>query len=449
MDAYTKIMNRIVPLTETRMRSLKQDPKLIHLVEQVSLRSAFLQKNTASLEAATLRFAFRGVEKTGDGLIWPVDFAVPSWMTHAEEDDLVAARTAISRPYSVTFSESAEILEENLARAETLGLGMNREELAHFLSGKSQSGTKKPAQKEQRHLTWRDLMVFELELSDHDPLDSLRALKARVEKQSDPEGETGKRSSKTPLEGLLRLFVHAIWISGMRPTEIWGSRLLVPRPNLIWTPELREFVRRYPSEAIVGELMTPVEWLTRSTGEGVARTAHIAIEQTGAPAILMIRSAKQTNANAELKREMRLQVLEGIPPRHLNMLAIATQLRHLQLEWKVQDQIRSSMTKILKRIARESESLKGMNINLYSFRHSFATRVKKALPPHEAAALTGHTALASLYTYGEYRATKLSRGSGKAQDWIPSPDMARAAMLREGWEKSPEAPTPGPDRPEE
>lgn len=442
MDAYSKIMNRIVPLTELRMRSLKRPPLLVNLVEQVSLRSGFLQKNTASLEAATLRFAFRGVERTAEGMSWPIDFDVPNWMTEAADADLAQARDAISRPYSAIFTESGQILEENLTRAEALGLPMTREELAHFLAGKTQSQVKKPAQKEQRHLTWRDLMVFELELSDYDPLESLQVLKARVDAANSEEGQS-KGQKKTPLEGLLRLFVHAIWISGMRPTEVWGSRLLVPKPNLVWTPELRDFLRRSPGEAIVEGVAVPVEWLTKSTGESVSRTAHMAIEQTDAPAILMIRSAKQTNANADLKREVRLQVLENIPPRHLNMLAIATQLRHLQLDWKVQDQIRSSMTKILKRIARESDSLKGMNINLYSFRHSFATRVKKVLPPHEAAALTGHTALSSLYAYGEFRATKSGKSTARSQDWIPAPDMARAEMLRDGWEKG-QNPVRGP-----
>lgn len=446
MDAYTKIMNRIVPLTEVRMRSLKRDPCLKDLVDQISLRSNFLQKNTASLEAATLRAAFRGVEVTDSGLSWPFAFAVPNWMVTATQADLFDANQAISRPYSVTFSEGSTILSENIARAEVVGLAMTREELAHFLAGKNQAEAKKPTQKEQRHLTWRDLMVFELELSDYDPIESLNALRTRSERRipSEEEGAepAGVKPRRTPLEGLLRLFVHAIWLSGMRPTEVWGSRLLVPKPNLIWTPELRDFLRNHPAEAIIEGIAVPVEWLVKSSGESVSRTAHMAIEQTGAPAILMIRSAKQTNANADLKREMRLQILENIPIRHLNMLAIATQLRHLQLDWKVQDQIRSSMTKILKRIARDSETLKGMNINLYSFRHSFATRVKKVLPPHEAAALTGHTALSSLYVYGEFRAMKSSRSGGKPQDWIPAADPARAKLLQEGWERSPEQKAP-------
>ncbi|MBY6058607.1 hypothetical protein [Leisingera daeponensis] len=81
-----------------------------------------------------------------------------------------------------------------------------------------------------------------------------------------------------------------------------------------------------------------------------------------------------------------------------------------------------------------------MNLNLYAFRHSFATRAKLAMEPHEAAALTGHTAKSTLHVYGE-RNLRSGTGGGRRldQDWLPSPDPVYAEMIRQTWTARPAA----------
>ncbi|MCE6959679.1 hypothetical protein LAZ40_11680 [Cereibacter sphaeroides] len=419
MDAYHKPVNRLIAQVEARAGLLQRQPVLTDLADQISLRSRVMKEATVNLETAALRAVIRSVKADADGPCWPAGVVPVDWMKQVSAADLEALESRMNQPNRALFAASSGILAENIARAESLGTQMTREELAHLLAGRSVHGEVKPKQKEQRHLTWRDLLIFEFELSDHDPISSIEAL--------------ASRSARTPLEGLLRIFIHAIWISGMRPTEVWTCRLMVPRMDLAWTDDMRDLLRRNPTQALLDNLLVPVERLAAQTGEGLVRSAHLANDKAGAPSILMIQAAKQTNANPNIRAPIRLQVLEAIPLRHLGMLAYAAQLRHLKLEWKVQDQFRSSMTKTLKRIAKREEELRDLNVNLYSFRHSFATRVKRALPPHEAAALTGHTAIDSLYGYGEFRASKAGRTGHRAQDWIPAPDPTQAERIRLQW----------------
>lgn len=439
MQGYTKPVNRLARLAEERADMLGRPPRLRDLLDQVSIRAAVMSKATSNLELAALRAILRETGHDAEGLLWPEGIDVRDWMSSASPGDLDALAAASHRSYKEIFDESAGILKSEREIAEARGMSQSGEELADLLAGKEGPAPEKRKQKNQPHLSWRDLMHFELELSDQDPRDAIHAIM--------------DKTGKVPTEGLLRLFSNVIWLTGMRPTEVWSCRLMAPRMDIDFTPEQSRLVRRDPTQAMIQGLMIQVERLEGAVGEGYGRAASLAMEKANAPCLLMIRSAKQTNANPVLRAAQRLQVLEGIPVRHLGMIAMASQLRHLKVDERTQDGYRASMTRILKTISKRDPRLATLNLNLYSFRHSFATRVKLAMEPHEAAALTGHTSINTLYAYGERRATKGAGKSGgaakKIGDWIPATDPIRAEALRLFWrEKDIPAPTPsGPDAP--
>lgn len=157
------------------------------------------------------------------------------------------------------------------------------------------------------------------------------------------------------------------------------------------------------------------------------------METRHAPAIFMITNAKQTNAN-EAATSLRLQLIENIPARDLTLLAWATQFRRIRMGEDRKDNLRASMTREVKKIARDEHAIRRENVNLYSFRHAFVDRVRREFFPHEAAALSGHTSQYSLYAYGENRVRKGTRKSGDRRSWLPKPDPVQAEVIRQIWQ---------------
>ncbi|MCW3782590.1 hypothetical protein OM960_13440 [Defluviimonas sp. CAU 1641] len=412
-------LNRIADCVEKRAAILKRVPVLADLAEQTSIRSKALSKSTINLEIAAIRKVVAAVEIEDGLLAWPEGTHPRDWMADAPAEDLDGLRVSLDRPYRTIMDDAGKLLERDMEVARRNGFDLGEEEMIELLSGKRGNNGPRHDQKAQRHLTWRDLMALEIELSDHDPLDSLTSLK----------------SGKTRLEGTLRLFINVTWFTGMRPVEVWACCLMVPRTDIPFTQEMRDMIVADPARAIGEDLMMTVEQAATHTGDSLGMTARNAMIRAGAPCVLMITSAKTRNANPELKSPYRLQILKDIPLRQLNLIALATQGRRLRLTDKRKDSIRASMTKLLKAAARREPLLADLNLNLYAFRHSFATRAKRAMDSHEAAALTGHTSEATLHVYGERNVRKGGKTKMRNEDWLPSPDPVFAAMIKEIWER--------------
>ncbi|MBW3243588.1 hypothetical protein KUV57_13020 [Epibacterium sp. DP7N7-1] len=421
MEQYVNVTNRLIDCAERRAATLARKPQIIDLVSQLSIRSKALSKSTVNVEIAALKKVMSKVEVIDGKRAWPTGIVVRTWMETVCDADFLTALQSASRSYKDIMSDGEGILGKEIERARMNGHDLGDEELIELLTGKRGVSRVRTDQKSQRHLDDRDLTALEMELSYHDPVESLNTLNCE--------------NSKARLEGTLRLFVNVMWFTGMRPTEVWNCILMVPRIDLTFTPEMVRLVQDNPVRAIHEDLMMTVEQARKMTGDALGDAARNAMTKSGAPSILTIKSAKTTNQNPELKSDYRMQILKNIPTRQLNLIAIATQCRKLRLSDKRKDSIRASMTRILKAIAKEEERFEGMNLNLYAFRHSFATRAKLAMPAHEAAALTGHTAKSTLHVYGERNLRKESSGgrSRIQKDWLPTPDPIYAEMIQLAW----------------
>lgn len=433
MEQYVNVTNRLIDCVERRTATLARKPEVIDLVSQLSIRSRALSKATVNVEIAALKKIMAAVEILDGKHAWPMGVVSRPWMETITEADFLTAMQSVSRSYKEIMSDGEAILDSEIERARMNGHDLGDEELVELLTGKRGEAKTRTDQKSQRFLDERDLTALEMELSYYDPVESLNTLNCE--------------NGKAWLEGTLRLFVNVMWFTGMRPTEVWNCMLMVPRIDLTFTPEMIQLVQSNPARAIHEELMMTVEQARKMTGDALGVAARNAMTKSGAPSILAIKSAKTTNQNPELKSEYRMQILKNIPTRQLNLIAIATQCRKLRLTDKRKDSIRASMTRILKVIAKGEERFEGMNLNLYAFRHSFATRAKLAMEPHEAAALTGHTAKSTLHVYGERNLRKDSSGgrSRFQRDWLPSPDPIYAEMIRLTWSgKHLPAPAPQP-----
>lgn len=431
MQQYVTATNRIIRAIGERASMTGKLPSLIDFRDQIAIRSVCLSRATINLEISAVRNILTSAEIEGGEVVWSEGVDVRDWMTHATQEDLETAKEAILAPRKDILALGAEISELNVALAERRDNTLSYEEMIGVLSGMSRDRTIRQNQKDQRHLTWRDLMAIEMELSGRDPYVALDALR--------------KSSVRGSVEGLLRVFVNVIWFSGMRPTEVWDCRLFVPRFDLDYGRAEIEMIERRPMDALRAGLLSMVDQVAREISEPVGFTANQACERVRVPAILLIKSAKQTNAVREIRMPARLQILKNIPTQQLSLIAIVASLHQMGVSRTRQENIHSAMGKALKRIGERNELLAGLNLNLYAFRHSFATRAKLAYEPWEAAALTGHTAKRTLYAYGE-RNRRRGRADGKSavrpENWLPLPDPLQAAAI-DGWWSRADAPAPG------
>lgn len=417
MDQYAKNFNRIAGCTERRAELLGRVPRLADLGCQLSIRGRVFRRSTVNAELSSVRRILDAARFSEEGLMLHPDVTQREWITRSGKDELEALKHALSRPGSAIIDEGEQILARDLLALDA-GSSMGIEEATDMLSGRIRTDVERVDPKSQRYLTWRDLRSIELELSSHDPLEAILNL---------------KEDAPANIDGLLRMFTTVMWFTGMRPIEIWDSVLFVPRTDIPFTREMAREVRMSPEKALLAGYLHPVNAAAAEVRErNLGNAAANACFMTGAPAVLMIRSAKQTNANAA-KRSVRLQVLENIPKEQLSLIAMASLARFCHLTEARKDNLRSSMGRVLKKIVARDPAMAGMRINLYSFRHSFASRVKLVYEAHEAAALTGHTSRASLAHYGE-RNLRSAKGKVRPEQWLPSPDPQRAKLIRSHWE---------------
>lgn len=425
MTQYVKVLNRIADCVECRAQILRREPVLADLITQLSLRAKVMSRATIRLEIAALRSMFKEAAFDGAGISWQDGVVERDWLVETSEEEFLRVRSLALESYSSIIENGDRLLPYEIELARHNGFALTDEEIIERLSGRKRV-EQRQNQKDQRHLSWRDMMSFEIVLSSFDPVESLNSLL--------PESE-----GRAQLEGLLRVFINTMWFTGMRPTEIWNCVLMVPRVDLPFDRNMRRLVAENPSLAIHDDLMMKVEDAASLTGDKLGEAARNAMLKSSAPCVLMIKSAKTTNMKPELRADFRLQVLKDIPPFLLNMVAIATQCRKLRLSDERKDAVRSSMTRILKRITSEDPRLSDLTVNLYAFRHSFATRVKQAYYPHEAAALTGHSSVKTLYRYGERGARRRASGTVRPEDWLPEPDPVQAALNEQVWSADPTA----------
>lgn len=412
-EQYRKNFNRLAQAATQRARLAGREPQLIDLVDQVAIRSLTHSRSTVNVELTSLRKIAKGGQHDETGLSLPNDVDDHQWIRDAGPEELRGLLEILAQPTAAILDRAKTALDRDMAAPSMTVLDLSEDEAAGLLSGGARQ--ERPSQKDQRHITERDLQRFDLELSDHDRVEAWKAAL-----RGDAAIDSG---------GLLRVFMRVIFLTGMRPIEVWSSRLLVPNVEYPFKDVDREMVRATPEKAIHEGLVIPVDQVMFNLGEMQAGIAAIhAQRRAGAPSLLVIQSAKQTNVKADIK-PMRIQVLPDASHEDLATIGMATLLRRSSLNDKRRINIVRSMNRKLKSVLSDHPAYQDMNVNLYSFRHSFVTRARSALGDTAAAALVGHSARGSLYHYGE-RALRGRRGSSS---WLPEPDPVRIAELEAYW----------------
>lgn len=393
-----------------------RDPDVRDLVLALAIRSLSVSAQTANVEISALRHYARSTTRDPEtGRIgWNPEVDPPEWMKIVREDHWTEFQDGLTRTRTGLLDLGRSVAQSLEGGSIRSGIAESIDEVVSWIAGDRQASRKDAAPKRAKTVTISHLRAIDMRLSRHDPEIGLQTLGS---------------GQAVDMQGLARIFTRTIWVTGMRPAELWTAVLFVPRPDMLMTDALRDVIRFAPRHAIAMDLMTPVEQLPRLSGESLGDAAMAACGQAEAPAILVIRSSKQTNANQETRDPYRIQILDtGIPREHLEMIALGCQLRHAGVDEIQTDSVRAGVNKVLADVCADIPGLKGQKVTLYTMRHAFATRMKVRGDLAEAAALIGHTSIRSIYRYGRLRA-KAAGGSG----WAPTADPGQVEALRKSW----------------
>lgn len=404
-----KLCARVLRTIETRVAVTGEIPSPRLIPSQMVLRAVTLARGTMQAETSALRFLLRDL---GDGHVSSPAFldlaAEFPWIGSGSRSEIAEALQGAERPIGTLAAEIGPVVRRIRAGVRGMDLsGLSDEEICRQVSGVRRERILGVRNRGSASLLRADYLRIMMDLSEHDMLAATRAY------------VTGGEVS----DGLVAVILGALYLFGMRPAELWQSQVMVPRTDHAWTAEEREMTRRSPLRASVdANLMSPlgVEIIRRRRDPG--EVIVDAQRATGAAACLVIRSAKQTNANADLKVPLRLLVLDTISRRDARIAGCAAMLGLARGDSSRHARLMRAATAVLRAVLARHPDMR-QDVTLYSFRHSFVTRARHVLDAAEAAAMTGHTSPATLGGYGE-------RTRSKGGGWMPQPDPERADTLR-------------------
>ncbi|MFG6573584.1 hypothetical protein ACGYLO_18470 [Sulfitobacter sp. 1A13353] len=428
-DVYINDFNRIAKSVDARCELTGEQPSIGELETQIALRASIMKISSLRREMTSMRaVASYFLEQEA----WPDGIDERDWIMSATMEDAGQLHTALIRTASEFVILGREVSERLVETAMRMNFPGSEEDAARALSGMSPERAQRKTRdkKFMQPITDRDFMELELHLTDHPHQNALKTLSMR----------------RTDSKALLRIFMRTIRLTGIRPVEVFNCRILVGDEKATYTPEMINDIYEAPYLTALKGILIPIDALSPEPGKSLAEMVRDAEAATGVPAILMIEAAKTTNANPDLLRPFRAQILTGIEDDDLEVLCLAAHLHHFKMDRKKYSNLITTMTRNLTAAARVVLPNRKDALNLYSFRHDFATRARRMLQVWEVAALMGHTAKASTYAYGKRGTRKTSSTDGvkkaKGEDgrarvaaggWMPTHDAEFAEAIREKW----------------
>lgn len=403
-----KLCGRVLRTIESRVAVTGEvlSPRLIP--SQMVLRSVTLARGTMQAETSALRFLLRDMAE--GHMDTPAFRALAGdfpWLRAGSRAEVAEALRLAERPIGSLGAETGDVVARLRAGGRGMDLsGLSDEEICRQVSGVRRERISAVRNKGSSSLLRPDYLRIMMDLSEHDMVAATRAY-VQEDRVTD---------------GVVAVMLGALYLFGMRPVEIWQSSVMVPDTQKAWTADMREMTRHAPLRALDKGYLVPIgpEILRRRRDPG--QVIVDAQRATGATACLVIRQAKQTNANPELKVPIRLLLLDAITRRDARIAGCAVLLGLAGNDAPRRSRLTRAATAVLRTVLSRHPDMR-QDVTLYSFRHSFVTRTRHALDAASAAALTGHTSPATLGGYGE-------RTRAKGGGWMPQPDPERAATLR-------------------
>lgn len=412
VKGYARTFRRIAKAIDARCRITGETPSVKLIPSQVGMRASRLTPSSIRTEKTAIRQVLEVIheqfmiDEVGD----------VAWVPAIVPEDVVHVINELEAPVSTLAKSGNRLIEKAHARLQNAGDDHSHEEVSALLHGRHIASTRATG-KGGNMVSRREYMALEVELGQEDPIEAIASL----------------NTPRANIRGLLRIFVSTLYLTGIRPAEAWKMRLMVPRADIAMDDEMRKLILADPTTAISTGMMWPVDEAAETLGVNVGEAARTCMRIAMAPAILVVSSVKRTNANKDVKSPIRLLILQNIPSHGIDMIACASELRTLKITNRRRESLHASLLRMLRRITTNDLTIKRSDINLYTFRHTFSARARRSLPRQDVAVIMGHTALSSVYSYGEKRGRKTSAGSVRPDDWLPGADQVQARELAQHW----------------
>lgn len=426
--AYIGDFNRILKGMAGRLSFTGGTPSLNEVSNQIAIRAFTLNVNSARREVTSARTVCRAFISDG---VWPEGVTDLPPLSAMNQEEVGQILDFASLPVSELIRIGQELVEEISDTMMRTGYSGGSEDLAQNLSGvfPNRSRGKSPSRATHVPITEGDLSQIDFHMMDQPHEEAVRTFSA----------------PRRNVIALTRVFLKSIWLTGMRPVEVFTCRLMAGDPGRDYTYAQLGLIRKNPEQAVMTGLLIPQEALPGADEIGHSRAILESVKSTGVDPVLLVRNAKTRNANAGLVRPYRVQVLSGIGDEDLHLISLAALLHRTPIEKDRARDLINMITRRIRAIAKEEFPARENPINLYALRHDFATRARRQMPLHQVAALMGHTAYGSTRGYGKTQTRRSRSGSGGGAGWTPKCDETVAQRLQAAFGAGPE--TPATDQP--
>lgn len=431
--AYVGDFNRVLKAMTARVMRAGASPGVVEVTNQIAIRAFTLNLSSARREVTATRAVCRAFLEDG---AWPEGVIAPQPVAAMTPEEVGRILDVASLPVSELIRTGQELVEEISDRMMKAGYSGSGEDLAQLISGvfPNRSRGRSPSRKTHVPVTEGELSRIDFHMMDQPHEEAVRTF-------------AGPRRN---VIALTRVFLRVIWLTGMRPIEVFGCRLMAGDPDRDYTFAQLGLIRKNPEQAAMTGLLRPQEALPGAEEIGHSRAVLASVRSTGVDPVLLIRNAKTRNANADLVRPYRVQVLAGISEEDLHLISLAALLHRTPVEKGRARDLINMITRRIRAIAQEEFPDRANPINLYALRHDFATRARRRMPIHRVAALMGHTAYSSTRGYGKAQTRQSRSGSGGGGAvWAPGCDETVAQRLQQAFGSGagpaePPAPDPTP-----
>ena len=420
---YAASVRRVFRTATDRCRSTNREPSLREVRLQLAIRTAVLKPSTGVKELSAMRDLITKIQMLKvaydeAGYIMmpfqlsPKNVELPFWFRFADWNCFDSFANQVKRTNYRAFrswgrAELPALVNQAVKSSQFTNSLEQENAVAENLSGR------------QTRFARRSPRIGWMPISESEFEKILDQLPVGTEKAALDSLRKGKR---TKSGGIARLLARSIWLTGMRALEAFQCRLLTTDPDENLSPQELRKILNDPRAAHEG---------------GRLRDADLEIERNGfrhdgrRSLIFGIRTLKTANSSPLIYNSVRFQILVGIGQRDIAALTFASMLGRLQIPRARAEGIAARCTKHLGLASLKADPARERTATLHTLRHAFVDTARRMLPPHEVAALSGHTSRQTMLGYGG-KHVRRSKSSGSTR-WMPAADPANADAIKRAW----------------
>lgn len=420
---YSASVRRVFRTATDRCVSTNREPGLLEVDRQLAIRTAVLETSTGVKELSAMRDLIRKVRMLQAAydeagyIMMPFQLApknvdLPFWFRFEDWDGFNSFASRVRRTTYRKFrsrgrAELPALVEEAIKSGRFSNSPGQKNALAERLSGR-----KTKLARRSPKIGWTPISESDFERM----LDQLPAGAEKAALDSLREG------GRTKSGGVARLLARSIWLTGMRALEAFQCRLLTTDPDENLSPrELRRILDN-PRAAHEGGRLHGAD----------LEIARNDFRHSGRGSLIFgIRTLKTANSSPLIYNALRFQILDEIDQRDVAALTFASMLSRLKIPRARAEGIAARCTKHLGSASRKADPGREQAVTLHTLRHAFVDTARRMLPPHETAALSGHTSRRTMLGYGG-KHVRTSKSSGSTR-WMPKADPASAEAIRRAW----------------